>query len=260
MTLTKAHFERARQAMLDRHGPDMGDNDRAFVARTYGADPQVYLDRLAAIGLDQGGEVLDAGCGFGQWSLCLAALGASVLAVDCSALRTGCTQAALEALDLPGRALPGETTALPAPDASADAVFCYGALFCTAWRQSLAEFARVLRPGGSLYFSANDVGYIVNMWRNRPNRTSDFDPREAAARTFMNTLAYERDQTPPAAGQILIDPADAREELERLGFENIRVAPEGTLNLAPGRVTPTPFFRAEYDGLPGCYEVLAAKR
>lgn len=260
MSITKAQFEQARQAMLDRHGPEMGDNDRAFAVRAYGADPKDYLDRLTAIGLDAGGDVLDAGCGFGQWSLCLASLGNRVLAVDCSPLRASCTQAALEALGLGGRALPGETTALPAPDACVDAVFCYGALFCTAWRQSLAEFARVLRPGGALYFSANDIGYIVNMWRNRPNRTSDFDPREAAARTFMNTIAYERDRTPPVGGQILIDPADAAKELAALGFEAIRVAPEGALNLAPGRVVPKSFFRAEYDGLPGCYEVLATKR
>jgi len=257
--ITREHFQKAKAAVLRHYGEAMGENDRGFVDRVYGANPQDYLDRLQAIGFDNKGVVLDAGCGFGQWSLCLADLGNEVLAADSSPLRAGCTQLALEALALSGNTFPCEITSLSIGDASCDAIFCYGALFCTAWKTTLKEFARVLRKGGTLYFSANDIGYIVNMWMNSPNKREDFDPRAAAAQTFVNTISYEREGTWPSSGQILIAPKDVQSTLSGLGFTHTRMAPEGTLNEKPESVTPKPFFQAEYNGLPGCYEVLTNK-
>ena len=47
----------------------------------------------------------------------------------------------------------GDVTALPAADASFDAVFDYGAIhFVADWRRALDEVRRVLRPGGRYFF------------------------------------------------------------------------------------------------------------
>ncbi|MGE4291015.1 MAG: class I SAM-dependent methyltransferase [Desulfovibrio sp.] len=258
-------FDQIRTQLLRDFAPELGENDRRFIERVYGSGAETYADRLRAVGLDRCERLLDAGCGFGQWSLCLAVLGAAVVGVDVSLLRVRVANAAFAAASVAGHAvranaLQGGLDALPVESASVDGVFCYGTLFCTAWKQSLAEFARVLRPGGRLYFSANEIGYILNMWRERPHRSSDFDPREAAANTFRNTLEYEKHGTPPQGGQILITQGEARAQLERLGFDVLALAAEGSVNLRPGEIEPKPFFKSEYLGLPGCYEVLAEKR
>lgn len=266
-------FDLIRARLLHDFAAELGENDRRFIERVYGSGAETYADRLRAVGLDRCERVLDAGCGFGQWSLCLAGLGAEVVGVDVSDLRVRVANAALAAAGaagaaghalqdhaLRGHALQGGLDALPLESASMDGVFCYGTLFCTPWKESLAEFARVLRPGGRLYFSANELGYILNMWGERPHRSSDFDPREAAANTFRNTLEYEKHGTAPQGGQILITRDEARAELDRLGFDVIALAAEGSVNLRPGEIEPKPFFKSEYLGLPGCYEVLAEKR
>lgn len=157
------------------------------------------------------------------------------------------------------KALNGSIHELPLPDESFDGVFCYGTIFCTPWKESLAEMTRVLRPGGRLYFTANDLGYILNMWLNRPNRQADFDPREAAAHTFLNTLRYEQERIHPEKGQIIITQDEAVSELESLGFSHIEAGSEGTINVNSENDAPEPFFQSEYYGFPACYEILAIK-
>ncbi|HEY0085340.1 MAG TPA: class I SAM-dependent methyltransferase, partial [Allosphingosinicella sp.] len=74
------------QAVLARASWLTGD-DRDFFLRVWATDPEVYRARLDAIGFAGLGNVLDAGCGFGQWSLPLAAANRHVTAVDVSAIR-----------------------------------------------------------------------------------------------------------------------------------------------------------------------------
>ncbi len=99
-------------------------------------------------------DVLEYGCGAAQWAVALAADGARVVALDQSRAQLRHARAAvLEAgVRVPLVCASGE--AVPCTDGSFDVVFGdHGALsFCDPDR-SIAEVARLLRPGGRLVFA-----------------------------------------------------------------------------------------------------------
>ena len=96
------------------------------------------------------GVALDAACGTGRYSAFLAERGHRVIGVDGSA-----EMLALARVRVPGGAfLNGDLRRLPVDDAAVDLVVCTLAL--THVRELapvMAEFARVLRPGGHLVIS-----------------------------------------------------------------------------------------------------------
>jgi ubiquinone/menaquinone biosynthesis C-methylase UbiE len=144
----------------DRYVPAAG---RAAFTRLY--DPVMALTmregtfrprllRAVADALPRGGRVLDVGCGTGTFALALAGArpDARVIGVD------GDPEALAIARAKPGAAAidwrEGLAGALPAPDASADAVvlsLVLHHLTRAAKAGALAEARRVLKPGGMLH-------------------------------------------------------------------------------------------------------------
>jgi len=95
------------------------------------------------------GVALDAACGTGRFAEFLATRGHQVIGVDSSP----------DMLAYARRRVPdgefhvGELDRLPLPDDSADVIVCALALEHVPLQPVLAEFARVLRPGGDLVIS-----------------------------------------------------------------------------------------------------------
>ncbi|CAA7613865.1 SAM-dependent methyltransferases (fragment) [Magnetospirillum sp. UT-4] len=102
----------------------------------------------------EGKRVIDVGCGDGHLVRHMARRGASVLGVECSArqlakARAGETVGAMDIIE-------GVGQALPAADASADIVVFFNSLHhvpAEHMETALAEAARVLVPGGTVYVS-----------------------------------------------------------------------------------------------------------
>ena len=254
---TPTAFLDAFEAVFAELEPTLDPNGAAFCRRCFETDPEIYLNRLRAAGLEGCDAVLDAGCGYGQWALALAEASPRVAAVDVASERLIFLSRMAAALERNVDPRWGSLDALPFDDASFDGVFCYQAIFTSRWRQALAEFARVLRPGGRLYFNANGAGWYLHTWQRQPNPAAHHDPRDSPARAFASTLRYERHDAAPD-GALVIPRDDALAELARLGFDGIRSGGDGTLSVRDD-VEPKPFFPGELYGLDGVWEVVATK-
>ncbi|MHA6625827.1 class I SAM-dependent methyltransferase [Pseudonocardia sichuanensis] len=145
-------------------------------SRTYGGPNAAFdldepvvgeiLDALPA------GVALDAACGTGRWSAALAARGHRVIGVDSSPEMLARARA-----EVPGSEFRlGELTGLPLDDDAVDLVVCALALsHVPDLRPVLAEFARVLRPGGHLVI-ADMHPEVVARGSNQPVRDAEGRP------------------------------------------------------------------------------------
>jgi ubiquinone/menaquinone biosynthesis C-methylase UbiE len=245
---------------LAAHEDRIGHNDRLFLQRIYGEGLLKYQDRLRAIGFSEYDHVLDAGCGYGQWSIALAEMNSQVSSCDISPLRIDFLRDMVKNLRLSNLNLTNSgIDLLPYADASFDAVFCYGVIFLTPWRQTLIELARVLKPGGTLYVNANGLGWYMFLWQEEHNKADDYDPKAVAARTLSDTIRYDRENYYESGMNLVIEPRSIELELRRMGFENIQTAPEGNLHLNKSYAAPKNFFKGEYSGQIGVYEMTAKK-
>jgi ubiquinone/menaquinone biosynthesis C-methylase UbiE len=111
------------------------------------ADAAVVQELLAAL---PAGVALDAACGTGRHSRHLADRGFEVIGVDAN--RTMLARAEAKVPD--GDFRVGDLRALPVEDAAVDVVVCSLALtHVPELGPALAEFARVVRPGGTIIVS-----------------------------------------------------------------------------------------------------------
>lgn len=236
----------------------LGDNNRLFLRRIFANGIHQYCERLSAIGFSEASRVLDAGCGFGQWSLALASLNYEVECCDISPIRIQFLNQLADSLKASNiNAQISGIDTLPFSDESFDAVFCYGVLFLTPWRQSLQELVRVLKPGGKLYVNANGFGWYAYLWHEEHNKADDYDPKHVAAKCLYDTLTYDRTGIYKPGMNLLIEQDEIIKSLKKLGMTNIQTSCEGGLHLETNSNRPKPFFPGEFKGLPAVYEVCA---
>lgn len=246
-------------ALVEQAAEPLGTRDGTFMRRCLTGGLDKYRQRLAAIGFVGLDRVLDAGCGFGQWSLTLAETCGEVEAFDICPQR-------IRAATLVGRDMPhvrfqtASLEQLPYDDASFDGVFCYSTIYYTDVRRSLDEICRVLRPGGAVYLCSNGWGWYWHNFLRQPYKSADFDPRAYALKTFYATVGYRLWGRPPRAGQSVVT---SRGWLARLlrerGVDVAACGGEGTINIGEGAM-PQSFFRDRYFAMEGVSEWLGRKR
>ena len=234
--------------------------EREFFLRVWSTNPETYRARIRAAGFFGLGDVLDAGCGFGQWALPLAEVNRTVSALDRSAGRLRLLSELVDLHDCTNVQLTcGEVEQLPYPERSFDGIFCYSVIYLTDVGRSIAEFARVLRPGGRLYLSSNAIGWYLHNLINGHNGSPSYCPRLMAAATLANSVAYRLVRRSAPNRQVVTPSAAVVRELNRSGFELLARGGEG-LYAAEGHAPGPPFYKASYFGVEGVYELIARKR
>ena len=129
--------------------------------------PHIACRRFLLDGLRPGMRVLDVGCGDGNLLKELVDLGchASGVEIDPQLVAT-CRRDGLEVTE-------GRAERLPIEAESVDAIVCSVVLPYTDEKLAIAEWARVLRPGGLANFTCHGVGYGIDFllfsrgWRRR---------------------------------------------------------------------------------------------
>jgi SAM-dependent methyltransferase len=238
----------------------LAGNDREFFARVWATKRERYHSRIESIGFTGLDWILDAGCGFGQWTWALAAYNARITAIDVDPQRVAVTRRLLSGHPA-GRVTStvASIDALPFADAQFNAIFCYGVVFIADTRRALAEFARVLRPGGRLYMTANALGWFLRCIVDQPNRSPYYDPRAMAIASLAATLDYQDGGIRTPDTQLVIPSRQMVRWLERAGFAEVHTGAEGTL-VREGLPRAEPLFAGDFEGVECVYDVMAMRR
>lgn len=238
----------------------LGDNDAAFLQRIYADGFDKYkrrVERYDFVGFE---NVLDAGCGFGQWSISLAEYNEKVTAIDINKRRIEVLSEILARIGISNiQCQVSSLEKLPFEDDTFSLIFCYGVIFLTDWKKTLREFARTLKSKGCIYLNANGFGWYKFLWETEHNKTIDYDPKLRVVETLQNTLAYERGGDRKDGCDTIINPRELIEYSSTLGLMVKFTGEEGFFNPSNKDAAPDPFFPGMFGEDTGIYEVVFEK-
>lgn len=239
----------------------LNGSDPEFFKRVWDADLNKYKTRLEILKMFGHKKILDAGFGMGQWLVKLAEMNENVYGIEYSKDRVQAVEKILHSKNITNTQIQqGSIEALPYSDNEFDAIFCYGVIFCTDYRKSLKEFTRVLKPGGKLYFTANDLGWFLFCLIEEHNKSENYNPRKMAIDTISGSVDYYCGLPFVPGNQLIIKKNVIKEELEELGFNNIIVKPEGHINFINANEQHSFYKHTNYLNEGFIFEVHATKK
>lgn len=155
--LSEADMETFDASTRDYIGLELADGPRTFDA---------YVSRIAYLGLDGAGQVLDYGCGIGQWVAALAKSNTHVVGVDKSEVRLNVAHKLCSGLRASNTSF--RLTLDNLEPGSFDAIICYSVLMFIDGRETMDMFHRMLRPGGKLYVMVDLPAWHLRTLSRRP--------------------------------------------------------------------------------------------
>jgi len=233
-------------------------NSQSFFERVWLTPQAVYQTRLKAIGFEGLGHVLDAGSGFGQWSVSLANLNTTVIGIDQSMERICASQLVAHTLGIRNLTfLQSALEDMPFSGDTFDGVFSYSVLYLTDYRKALRKLYEILKPGGLFYFNTNGIGWYVYNLIEGHNDAEDFSSRQMAISAFENSLRYYSLGEHLPGKSIIMPKAVVLKDLQEIGFEVIASGPDGSIGHEKYGIKP--FYEEMKYGLESVYEVLCKK-
>ena len=239
----------------------LSTNDTRFLQRVYSGGLDKYKKRLARIGFVGVERILDAGCGFGQWTFAMAQTSKQTIGIDVDSERLSVAAQLASINDFKNVEFRrANLEEIPDSAETFDAIFCYSVVYLTDYHKVFSDFFRVLKKGGNLYICTNGPGWYLYNVIEGPNPSIDFHPRSYGIQTFWNTLTRKRSGFSPSAGARIMTPSGTKRVLDKSGFEVVALGAEGTLAIGEEQpLQPTPNYDATYMGLVNVFEVIARK-
>ncbi len=234
------------------------DNDRDFLKRTWGVELPIYKKRLEALNFKNLDYVLDAGCGYGQWSAALINSNKKVTGIDINPTRIDIAKNLAEYFKYDNLNFEeGTVESTHFKDNALDGIFSYSVIYNTDYRNYLREFHRILKPNGLLYFSTNGLGWYIDSLINNTNTNNNFSPSDSAIEAIENSLNFYATGE-CIFGQPLIMKSDiVRKELKEIGFEVIEIGPDASINQDIHGCKS--FFKPDFRGHEYVWEALCKK-
>lgn len=171
---------------------ELDDRSRNFARFEFGGlrSKDYYKRRLKSIGFVGKENILDAGCGMGQWSIALSELNGKVFGLDISKFRVKIAKTLAATNGVDAKFCVGKLENLPFSDSFFDAIFCYGVFMFTDMPKTIKEFIRVIKPGGIIYLNANSWGWYLHLLIDRGLMKLNLGMIKSAmlfiARTFLH--------------------------------------------------------------------------
>lgn len=239
----------------------LGVNDTRFLQRVYSSGLDKYKKHLNRIGFTGKEKILDAGCGFGQWTFAMAQTSKHVIGTDIDSERLSVSTQLASINDVKNvEFYRSSLEDMPNFDDIFDAVFCYSVVYLTDYDKVFRNFFRSLRTGGYLYICTNGPGWYLYNIIEGPSPSIDFHPRRYGIQTFWNTLIRKRSGFSLNTGARIMTPSGTKRALERAGFDVLGLGAEGTLAIGNQQTSqPCPNYDATYMGLVNVFEVIARK-
>jgi len=232
---------------------------REFFKRIYTTPLDVYKERLHLLNFEKHKTVLDAGCGFGQWTMALSELNANVYAIEADFSRMMITKTVSEVRKRKNIIFNlASTEKLPFLDDSFDAIFSYSVLYSTDFKKTIKEFYRVLKPKGSVYIVTNEFGWYLKRIITNYNSTPDYNSRKEAIKTIFSSIKFALTNKHQSGTDVITTIGKINSTLKLTGFKNIICKPEGNIQLN-SNVKKRPFYSPKYLGFPTIFEVMAEK-
>lgn len=233
-------------------------NDKLFIERIYSTSIDKYQSILKRIGFDQGKKVLDAGCGFGQWSIAMHDLGNHVTSIDINENRIKFLQDIINKNELKNfdTSLQGIDD-LNFPENHFDHIFCYATFFIADCKKALRSFKRCLKPGGQAYITFNSIGYYIYLWETEKNKTSDYSPRKVVVKAMENAITYFEEGY-RVYGDMVISKEQFIQMAKEVDLEVTFCGPDGDLNR--DKYPNAHFYDGLYKGLESNMEILLTKK
>lgn len=140
-------------------------NDKSYSSQQAKIPSYILENRIKEIGFIDKKNVLDIGCGYGQWTYLMSKKNDSVFGIDVNPHRIKIAKTLFNKQvenSSPSFAV-GDGLKMPFEDKSFDAIFCFGVFMFMNPKKSLQEMHRVLRKGGNLYLVTNSYGWWVHL-------------------------------------------------------------------------------------------------
>lgn len=233
--------------------------DKQFYERVYSKSLTIYEKRLSQISMKAKNLVLDAGCGFGQWTIALSHLNGFVVGIDADIKKVKIAKLKAQMENAKNISFEiGSIEQLPFNDESFDAIICYSVIYRTNFKKSLKEFYRILKPHGMVYIVTNAIGwYIFNLVTGHSS-ARDFNARIHSVQSIYQSIKYKfRKKIGKSKGDLFLSPTFISREMTSIGFKKILIQPEGHISLEGKQKLP--FYPKKFLGLTNVFELLAEK-